>query len=320
MAPDLDAPPLTAAADLVAPRSAPDRRRQVTAGFIALVDCAPLVMARDLGFADAEGIDLKLMRETSWANIRDRLLFGHFDIAHMLAPMPIAATLGLGPIDAPMLTPFVLNLCGNAITVTRAVHQAMAEEGPTGDLDDPRATGLALKRVIEARRRRGAPMLTFGMTFPFSSHNYELRYWLAAAGIDPDHDVRLVVVPPPLMVDAMVSGHIDGSCVGAPWPSVAVDAGVGHLVATAAKLKPGSPEKVIGTREAWAERHPETLAGLIRALDRAAAWCEDPAHVDELAERLARPDVVDAPARLIRRALARQVAADPGGHETTHAN
>jgi ABC-type nitrate/sulfonate/bicarbonate transport system substrate-binding protein len=140
-----------------------------------------------------------------------------------------------------------------------------------------------------------------------------LRYWLAAAGIDPDHDVRLVVVPPPLMVDAMATGHVDGFCVGAPWPSLAVEAGVGHVVATTARMKPSSPEKVLGVRETWAERHPDHLDRLVRALLAACDWCDDPDHVEELSLLLAQSQYVDAPAEVIRRSLNHEIIAHPGG-------
>ena len=249
----------TAAADLVAPAGLSKSGQPLTAGFVALVDCAPLIVAREKGFAAQEGLDLTLVREPSWANIRDRVVLGHFDAAHMLAPMTIAATLRLGALDAPLLAPFVLNLCGNAITVSTAVRRAMADAGEIGGLDDPAASGRALKRAVEARKAAGETPYCFAVTFPFSSHNYELRYWLAAAGIDPEVDVRIVVVPPPMMVAEIKAGHIDGFCVGAPWPSVAVDAGVGHIVATSVAMKPASPEKVIGVRAAWAERHPDRL-------------------------------------------------------------
>jgi len=297
-------------AELAAPAVSRQAKDPITAGFVALVDCAPLIVARAKGFADGEGLDLTLVREPSWANIRDRVVLGHFDAAHMLAPMAIAATLRLGALDAPLLTPFVLNLCGNAIAVSTAVHQAMTDHGA---IDDPAASGRALKRAVDARKAAGKPPLCFAVTYPFSSHNYELRYWLAAAGIDPEADVRLVVVPPPMMVSEIQAGHVDGFCVGAPWPSVAVDAGVGHIVATSVAMKPASPEKVLGVRTAWAERHPERLDRLTRSLKAACDWCEAPENTDELAELLARPEHVDAPVKVIRRSLMRELIANPDG-------
>src|SRR5262249_17281648 len=144
--------------------------------------------------------------------------------------------------------------------------------------------GEALKRVILARERAQLEPLTFGMVYPFSCHNYELRYWLAAADIDPDRDVRLAVIPPPYLADALRAGQIDGFCVGEPWNSVAVDAKVGVIVTPTTQLWPLSPEKVLGCRAEWAQRHPEQLAKLLRAIYHAALWVEHPAHHAEVAE------------------------------------
>ncbi|MDR3493195.1 MAG: CmpA/NrtA family ABC transporter substrate-binding protein [Ancalomicrobiaceae bacterium] len=307
-------------AALVQPLAPRPGREVVTAGFVALVDCAPLIVARDKGFAERQGLELTLVRETSWANIRDRIFLGHFDAAQMLAPMTIAATLGLGLPAAPVLAPLVLDLNGNAITVTTAVKDAMRRTGDAGDLDRPGAAGAALKRIVAARREAGEMPLTFGMTYPFSSHNYELRYWLASAGIDPDRDVRLTVVPPPMMAATMSAGHVDGYCVGAPWPTVAVAAGIGHVVATSVALKPGSMEKVLGVRKAWADRHPERLDALIRAVTAACAWCDDPANRPELAAMLARPGILDVSADLILAALSGRILTDPGAAPVPVAN
>jgi NitT/TauT family transport system ATP-binding protein len=145
------------------------------------------------------------------------------------------------------------------------------------------------------------------MVYPFSCHNYELRYWLAAAGIDPDRDVRLIVIPPPFLVDALRAGQIDGFCVGEPWNSVAVSAGVGTIVAPTTAIWPFSPEKVLGCRLEWAQRHPKQLASLQRALYRASLWCERPENHAELAALLAEPRFVGAQARLLRQALEGQV-------------
>ncbi len=308
---------LDAAADLIAPKVHRGALQPITVGFVALVDCAPLIVARHKGFAEAEGIELTLTREPSWANIRDRVVLGHFEAAHMLAPMPIAATLGLGQVATAIAVPLVLNIAGNGISVTTSVYRAMQASGDPGSIDQPATSGRALKRVVDARKAAGEPPLCFGMTYPFSSHNYELRYWLAAAGIDPELDVRLIVVPPPRMVETMAAGDIDGYCVGAPWPTMAVEAGMAHMVATTIAMKPSSPEKVLGVRAAWAERNPALHGALVRAVAAACAWCEDPEHVDELTELLSQPEHVNAPAALIRRALTGRLVTAPGA-EATH--
>jgi len=281
-------------------------------GFIPLLDCAPLAVAAEKGFASEEGLDLRLVRETSWANIRDRVVVGHFDAAHMLGPMAIASTLGIGHIKVPMAAPLSLGLGGNAITVSLRVWDAMLAEGAVVG-GDPRALANALRRVVHARDGAHKSQLTFAMVYPFSAHNYELRYWLAAAGIDPDRDVRLVVIPPPLLVDAMREGQIDGFCVGEPWNSVAVAVGVGCIVVPTTAIWRLSPEKVLGCRLEWMQRHPDRLQALVRALHRAAQWCEDPANHQELARLLAEPRYVGTPADILLRGLSNRLRLYPAG-------
>jgi NitT/TauT family transport system ATP-binding protein len=274
----------------------------LTVGFIPLLDCAALVAAQTCGFAADEGLELILVRESSWANIRDRLIVGHFDAAHMLGPMTVASTLGIGHLTEPMIAPISLGLGGNAITVASSLWSDLQLEGakPGGD---PTLQGAALRRIVGARNRSHLAPLTFGMVYPFSCHNYELRYWLAAVGIDPDRDVRLVVIPPPLLADAMRAGQIDGFCVGEPWNSVAVEAGIGAILAPTTAIWPSSPEKVLGCRAAWAERHPDRLAALLRAIYRAARWCEDRDNHPAVARLLADERYVGAPAQMLHRAL-----------------
>lgn len=279
-------------------------------GFIPLVDCAPLVVARDLGFAEAEGLELDLVRETSWANIRDRVVLGHFDAAHMLAPMPLAARLGLGHLTAPILAPWVLNHGGNSIAISTALHAA---GGAWGAVDDPAAAGRVLARLVAERAERGEEPLTFASVHPFSCHDQQLRHWFAAAGLDPDSDLRIVVVPPSYMVDAMAEGGVDGACVGAPWPSLSVEAGVGRILLTTGAIWPATPEKVLGVREVFAERRPEALAALLRALDRAGAWIEDPANRADLAARLAHPEIVGVAEAVVMRALSGELRAGRDG-------
>jgi NitT/TauT family transport system ATP-binding protein len=204
----------------------------LTVGFVPLLDCAPLVVAAEKGFAAAEGLDLKLVRENAWATIRDRVIVGHFHAAHMLAPMPVASTLGVGHLTAELIAPMALGWGGKAITVSVGLWDGMAARGAAAGAD-PVSQGAALRAVVRERVRSGAAPLTLAMVYPFSCHHYELRYWLAASGIDPDVDVRLVVVPPPFMVDALREGQIDGFCAGEPWNSLAVAAGIGHCTAPA---------------------------------------------------------------------------------------
>jgi ABC-type nitrate/sulfonate/bicarbonate transport system substrate-binding protein len=291
--------------------------RTVTAGFIPLVDASVLIAAAEFGFARREGIALNLVRDVSWANIRDRLAFRQFDIAHMLSPMPVASMLGLGSNPSPGITPFSLGKGGNAITLSTALYRRMQQAAGLQGSEDALTNARALKQVIDEKREKSEPSLTFGMTYPFSSHNYELRYWLAAGGIHPDRDVKLVVVPPPLTSDALAAGAIDGFCVGAPWNMVAVEKGVGRIVAVKQDIWPSSPEKVIGTRPEWAREHPETLARLIVALDAAARWCDALENRPLLAEALADPRYIGGSRETLRRVLLGQFTVDSAGTQRT---
>ena len=278
----------------------------ITAGFLPLTDSLLLIVAREKGFAAAEGIDLTLVRETSWANIRDRVAVGHFDVAHMLAPMPIAANLGLTPIPEPAVAPMALGLGGNAVTVSRALWTRLVEAGSPGDLDAV-GVGAALAAVAKAGTK-----LRFGVVHPHSGHNYELRYWLMASGIHPDRDVEILVLPPPLLPDALKTGAIEGYCVGEPWNSVGVDSGVGRIATVKAAIWRSSPEKVLGTTERWAAANSEALAALIRSLYRAAEWCGLPGNAPEAAATLARPEYLGLPAELIERGLTGRIETEAG--------
>ena len=174
-------------------------KTQLNFGFIPLTDCAPLVVAKEGGFFAQQGLEVTLSREPSWANIRDKVLFGQLDGAQMLASMPLATTLGINGIAKPTITAFNLDLNGNAITVSNALYQRLLAADPVAMQTYP-VSAQALKKVIDADKAAGKECMTFAVVFPVSTHNYALRYWMAAAGIHPDKDVRLVVVPPPKMV------------------------------------------------------------------------------------------------------------------------
>lgn len=264
----------------------------VVAGFIPLLDSALLVVAATRGFAENQNIDLRLIRETSWANIRDRIAVGHFDVAHMLGPMPIAASLKITTLAVPMKAAMFLGLGGNAITVSSALWADMQAEG-ADEAGEPGATGLALARLVRKRADAGRPPLRFGVVHPFSGHAYELRYWLAGVGIHPDRDVEISILPPPLMPDALTMHQIDGYCVGEPWNTLSVIGGRGRIVTFKEAIWRASPEKVLGVTDSWAERNPDVLHRLIRALMQAADWCADPANLEDLAGLLAGPEFLD---------------------------
>lgn len=261
---------------------------EVRIGFIPLVDCAVIVAAHEMGFAERRGIRLVLSREPSWAAIRDKVAFGVLDAAHMLAPMPIAMSLGLGgqPV-IPMVAPLGLGRGGNAITVSPALSASMAQQH-----------GLA--GVVAERRESGLPRLRLASVYPFSCHYYELRAWLAAAGVAPD-EVELLVIPPARMVENLASGLIDGFCVGEPWNLLAQAEGLGCVMATKEDIAAAAPEKVLGATRAWAETHPGMFKSLLVSLRDAAYWAD--AHRPDLAAMLSQPHYVGVARDILAQAL-----------------
>ncbi len=271
-------------------------------GYVPLTDAAVLIAAAQRGFAQAEGLDLELSKEVSWANIRDKLILGLLDAAHMLAPFAISTSLGLGHSRVKLAAPFALNLNGNAITLARDLFEEM--EARTGRTPEGAAgTAKALAQVIGERRAKGRDPLTLGMVFAFSSHTYLLRHWLRLGGIDPEHDVRLVVIPPSYMVDSLRKGLVHGFCVGSPWNGIAVESQVGRIAVLGVEIAARSPEKVLALPADYAERNPELLDRLVRALRMAACWCEHPSNRAELARLLSAPEHIDLPEHIIRDTL-----------------
>lgn len=285
----------------------------VRLGFIPLIDAAVPIAASAMGFDRREGVALELVREVSWSNIRDRLAFRQFDVAHLLGPMAVASQLGLGSNPYPVIAPMALGRGGNAITLSTPLFASMREAAGEAYAEEAGAHGQALATVVAARRTAGLPPLVFAMTYPFSSHNYEFRFWMAEAGIDPDRDVTMTVVPPPLTADALKAGAIDGFCVNAPWNVLAVEAGIGRVVAVKADIWPSSPEKVLGMRPDWWTNQRDTAERLLLALDAAARWCDEPANRPDLARILALPEHVGGSAEMIAELLAGHLPVDIDG-------
>ena len=202
------------------PALATPEKQQISLGFLPLLDCAPLVIAKEKGFFSEQGLDVSLSREGSWASIRDKVILGLLDGAQMLAGIPLASSLGLGSPKVPMVTAFNIGLNGNAITLSNPV---LEEIYALTDQPVHSAEGLAL--LIQQRKESNAPKLTMASVYPYSAHNYLLRYWLNAAGIDPDNDLNLTVLPPTQMAQAMKKGQIDGYCAGEPWNLIAQEMG-----------------------------------------------------------------------------------------------
>lgn len=267
------------------------------AGFVPLVDAAPLIVALEKGFAQQAGIKLRLSSQPSWASLRDHLNLGHLDCAHTLAPLPIATVLGIGQVRSQLIVPLVMSRGGNAITVSATLAKRMRELAD-GDIKGAAASAAALARVIADSDE----ILTLGMVYPYSGHNFEMRYWLASAGIHPDKDVRLVPIPPPLMVESLRAGQVDGFCVGEPWNSVAVHQGCGEIVATKSEIFPHGIEKVLALRAA-AEADPAPLAALLQSLHAAAQWCDETGNHEELAAILSRREYLNLPPALVAQSL-----------------
>jgi two-component system, oxyanion-binding sensor len=284
-------------------------------GFVPLLDCAPLIVAKERGLFARYGLQVELSREPSWANIRDKVTVGALDGAHMLAAIPLAATLGLGnALETPMVVPATLNLNGNAITVSTSLWEQMAQLH-SGAAAQP---GAALKCVVERRKLMGAPPLTFAVVFAYSSHNYLLRFWLATAGIDPDRDVRIVFVPPPLMAANLSARHVDGFCVGEPWNQRAVDLRLGRIVAHSTAIWSDHPEKVFGVTAAWAASRPNTLRATIAAIVEAARWMDEPDNRAEAARIMAQRGYIDAPVEVIAACMTGRPQFDPDQPAETH--
>jgi NitT/TauT family transport system ATP-binding protein/nitrate/nitrite transport system substrate-binding protein len=289
------------------------RAERLRLGFIALDDAAPLIAAAAQGcFAD-EGLDVELVREVSWATVRDKVDVGALDGAHMLAPMalatgalatgalapgalaPGALAPGAGGELAPLIAPLALNLNGPAVTLSSRLAASVEESLPKAD-------GLA--RLVTRRRQEGASPITLAVVYPLSTHNYLLRAWLSRAGIDPDHDVRLTIVPPARTAEFLAEGIVEGVCVGEPWGAQAVAAGVGVTCVRASQLWPRTPDKVFAMRADTAAADPARLQAILRALLRGAAWADAPENRLALADLLAEPGRLGVAAGVIAASLA----------------
>ena len=260
--------------------SANIEKKALKLGYMPLSDCLPLLIAQSQGFFKDEQLDVELQQEVSWANIRDKVIVGQLDGAHMLAPMIIASSLGLGGLKKGLMTAYSFALNGNAFTVSNALYDELADIDP--QQTDQAAT---FKSLLSKRKTEGRNAPVIATVYPYSCHSLQLRYWLASAGINPDLDIQLVVLPPSQMVDHLRLKHIDGFFAGAPWNSVAIQNDLGRCLLTSPEIWQSAPEKVFGTTQDWHEKHPNTHAAIIRALYKAGAWIE--AHKEESIRLLA---------------------------------
>ncbi|MDR7101220.1 ABC transporter substrate-binding protein [Croceicoccus sp. BE223] len=275
-------------------------------GFLPLVDAALPILAHEHGFAAEQGLALEFVRDLSWATVLDRLLYGHSDAAHMLAPLAIATTLGIGRPARSLSVPFVLGLNGNAITVSNALADRIQPEAGLGNAVD---VGARLKTAVAGHGRKPR----FGVVHRHSSHNYMLRYWLAACGVQPDRDVEIVTIAPPFAADALAAEEIDGICVGEPWSSVAVERGAGRIVLTTAQIWRRGVEKVLAVPTARLEEKRGAIERLVIAMRKAGEHFVDPANWETNAAILARTEYVGADPALILRAISDRLRLVQGG-------
>jgi nitrate/nitrite transport system substrate-binding protein len=294
-------------------------KEELKFGFIKLTDMAPLAIAYEKRYFEDEGLYVTLEAQANWKVLLDRVITGELDGAHMLAGQPLGATIGFGT-QAHIITAFSMDLNGNGITVSNAVWEEMKQYIPKdkdGKLIHP-IKADALKPVIEKYKKAGKPF-NMGMVFPVSTHNYELRYWLAAGGINPGYyaphkgdtsgqikaDALLSVTPPPQMPSTLEAGTIYGYCVGEPWNQQAVFKGIGVPVITDYEIWKNNPEKVFGVSAAWAEKNPNTHKAVVKALIRAAKWLDenDNANRAEAVSILAKPQYVGADAKVIANSM-----------------
>ena len=286
-------------------------------GFIKLTDMAPIAIAREKGFFEDEGLYVAAEPQANWKVLLDRVISGELDGAHMLAGQPLGATIGFGT-KAHVITPFSMDLNGNGITVSNAVWDEMKKhlpKDPDGRIAHP-IKADALKKVVEKYRSEGRPF-NLGMVFPLSTHNYELRYWLASGGIHPGFysptdisgqimgDVLISVTPPPQMPATMEAGTILGYCVGEPWNQAAVFKGIGVPVITDYEIWKNNPEKVFGMTAAFARANPNTVLAITKALIRAGMWLDanNNANRPEAVKILSKSEYVGADAAVIANSM-----------------
>ena len=263
--------------------------RLLRLGFQALTDAAPLIAAQELGLFARHGIHVELRREIGWATIREKVIYGELDAAQAPAPMLWSMQLGLECPPCEVLTALIMSAQGNALTLSSALWDAGVRDAAT------------LHDYVSARRLRHP--LTFGVVFRYSSHHLLLLDWLRAARLQPERDLRIVVVPPAQMFRHLNAHTIDGFCAGEPWNSLAVRDGIGWCPTWSAAQQPGHVEKVLLVTRRFAENRAEDHAQLVRALGEAAAWCDESQHREALVEMLSGPAYLNVPARVIAPAL-----------------
>jgi two-component system, oxyanion-binding sensor len=274
---------------------AKESEHRMRIGFLRLTDAAPLIAAYEFGFFADEGVDAELVLEPSWANIADKLAYGFLDAAVIVPPLAFAVELGLRGQTQRMIVPCAISIGGNTITLARDLAKRVRAQSNQQNIGVAQAFGQCLIH--------GERPLSLGIVHAYSTHNLLLRYWLAAAHVDPDRDVRLIVVPPARAVEALQSNEMAGFCAGAPWGNIAARADVGETIATSHQIWRNGPEKAFAVRSAWAEEHPRSLHGAIRALLRAAQFCDAPQNASYTGSLLSRRKYLDVDSHAILSSL-----------------
>ncbi|QFQ88471.1 nitrate transporter [Paracoccus kondratievae] len=280
------------------------RLTSVRLGYVPLIDAAPLIVAAELGFAAEEGLEFSLLRLGAWAQARDMLGAGLIEAAHMLAPMPVAQAMGLGPALPDLDLVMFLSQGGQAVAVSAALAARMRDLGHDFDFRDARKAGEALRRAAPERLRVGVP-------FHFSTQLELMQHWLGVCGFDAAPEV--VTVPPPLMAESMAAGEVDAFCVGEPWASSAVDRGVAALLLPGTAVWASPPEKGLVLRRDFIAAEPEMTGALMRAIWRAGRWLDERENRDTAAEILSRREYLDLPAELAERGLTGRLQVTPSG-------
>ncbi|MBO9407758.1 ABC transporter substrate-binding protein [Shimia sp. R9_1] len=275
------------------------RTLPLSVGFMPLVDAAPLIVAHELGFAEEEGLSLHLQSAPSWSTLRDRLVLGQIEAAHMLAPVPVAMALGLGGVPTKLDALCVLSVNGNSIGVSNALAAELSAKHPLPDFLDAAQAGQALANLGRTLR--------VGVPFPFSMHAELLHYWLASSGLNTPEALDMRIIPPPLMAQAIAADEIDAFCVGEPWGSITVEQGGGRLLLAGAAIWNFTPEKVLAVRRDWAQAEDDLTGRLMRAVWKAGRWLADPAKRSTASDILAWPEYLDVSAEILDRALSGQM-------------
>ena len=272
-------------------------KTELALGFVPLVDCAPLAIALEEGFFEAAGLSVRLSRESSWSNVSDKVALGLLDGAQMLSAQPLASA--MAPNATPIVTALALGRNGNAVTVSNELYARLVGDDEEAPVPDALDLARALADEVERRRRGKRRQIALAVVSPHSTHNYLLRYWLACGGVDPESDVRMLIVPPQQMVGYLGAGMIDGFCAGEPWNSVAEADGLGRVLVATRQIWRNHPEKVLGVSRAWAEAHPNSHRALLRALMDACWWLDKADNRAAACEILARGRYVNVEAELL---------------------